>query len=128
MNEERGKVIRFVFNMEWVKDGFLLVEEFKECELCNNVFDRIFEFVENMKEVVKDVEFEIFFVGLRFFDEVKEKEKVIWDEFGIEIVELINCEFNCEFGKVFGRVIGKDMLKSFDVVFIVEFYFGKIEF
>lgn len=126
-NEERGKAIRFVLNMERAKDGLPPVEEPKECELCNNVFDRIPELVENMKEAAKDVEFETFLVGSRFPDEVKEKEKAIWDEFGIETAEPINREFNRELGKAFGRATGKDTSKSPDVVFIVEPYSGKIE-
>lgn len=126
-NEERGKAIRFVLNMERAKEGLPPVGEPKECELCNNVFDRIPELVEKMKETSGNVEFETFLVGSRFSDEIMEKERAIWDEFGIETAEPINREFNRELGKFFGRATGKDTSKSPDVVFIAEPYTGKIE-
>ncbi|MDI3474385.1 MAG: tRNA pseudouridine synthase 10 [Thermococcaceae archaeon] len=126
-NEERGKAIRFVLNMERAKEGLPPVEEPKECELCNNVFDRIPELVEKMKETSGNVEFDTFLVGSRFPDEIMEKERAIWDEFGIEAAEPINREFNRELGKAFGKATEKDTSKSPDVVFIAEPYTGKIE-
>ncbi|WP_457742687.1 tRNA pseudouridine(54/55) synthase Pus10 [Thermococcus sp.] len=126
-NEDRGKAIRFVLNMERSIRGLGLIEEPEECELCHNVFEKIPELVEKMKEMSEGIEFETFLVGSRFPEEIKEKEKTIWEDFGIDSAEPINREFNRELGKAFGKTTGKDTSKNPDVVFIVEPFSGKIE-
>ncbi|WP_297498840.1 tRNA pseudouridine(54/55) synthase Pus10 [Thermococcus sp.] len=126
-NEERGKAIRFVLNMERASQGLPPLEEPERCELCGNVFERIPELVEKMIEGSGEIEFETFRIGSRFPDEVIEKERTIWEEFGIGTAEPINREFNRELGKAFSRETGKEALINSDVVFIVEPYSGKIE-
>ncbi|NJD99224.1 tRNA pseudouridine(54/55) synthase Pus10 [Thermococcus sp. LS1] len=126
-NEERGKAIRFVVNMERSAKGLEPIEEATKCELCRNVFERIPELVELMENVSEGIEFDTFLVGSRFSEEIKEIEKVLWEEFGIDTGEPINREFNRELGKAFGLATGKDTSKTPDVVFIVEPYSGKIE-
>ncbi|ASJ03236.1 pseudouridine synthase [Thermococcus profundus] len=126
-NEDRGRAIRFVINMERSARGLPPIQEPEKCELCDNVFERIPGIVEDMKRAAEGVEFETFLVGSRFPDGVKDKEKVIWEEFGVDTAEPINREFNRELGKAFGRATGKDTSKSPDVVFIVEPYSGRIE-
>jgi tRNA pseudouridine synthase 10 len=126
-NEERGRAIRFVLNMERSKRGLPPIEGPQTCELCGNVFERIPELIEGMKNAAEDIEFETFLVGSRFPKEIREREEAIWKEFGIDTAEPINREFNRELGKAFGRATGKDTAKNPDVVFIVEPYSGKIE-
>ncbi|AHL21929.1 tRNA pseudouridine(54/55) synthase Pus10 [Thermococcus nautili] len=126
-NEERGKAIRFVLNMERSARGLEPIAEPEECELCHNVFERIPELVEAMEEASKDIEFETFLVGSRFPEEIKEKEKAIWEEFNIDTAEPINREFNRELGKAFGRAMEKETSKNPDLVFIVEPFSGEIE-
>ncbi len=126
-NEERGKAIRFVLNMERSARGLQPIEEPEECELCHNVFERIPELVEIMKKASEGVEFETFLVGSRFPEEITEKEKAIWKEFCIETAESINREFNRELGKAFGRATGKETSREPDVVFIVEPFSGNVE-
>ena len=126
-NEERGKVIRFVLNMERSAKGLEPIKEPEECELCHNVFERIPELVEIMQKASEGVEFETFLVGSRFPEDIREKEKAIWEGFEIETAEPINREFNRELGKAFGRATGKDTSKNPDLVFIVEPFSGKIE-
>ncbi|ASA77237.1 tRNA pseudouridine(54/55) synthase Pus10 [Thermococcus sp. 5-4] len=126
-NEERGRAIRFVLNMERSKRGLPPIEESETCELCGNVFERIPELIEGMKSAASGIEFETFLVGSRFPEEIREREEAIWKEFGIDTAEPINREFNRELGKAFGRATGKDTAKNPDVVFIVEPYSGKIE-
>ncbi|NJE48829.1 tRNA pseudouridine(54/55) synthase Pus10 [Thermococcus sp. 9N3] len=126
-NEERGKAIRFVLNMERSARGLEPIAEPEECELCHNVFERIPELVEAMEEASKDIEFETFLVGSRFPEEIKEKEKAIWEEFNIDTAEPINREFNRELGKAFGRATGKETSKNPDLVFIVEPFSDKVE-
>ncbi len=126
-NEERGKAIRFVLNMERSARGLQPIEEPEECELCHSVFDRVPELVETMKKASEGIEFETFLVGSRFPEEIKEKEKAIWEAFDIETAEPINREFNRELGKAFGKATGKETSKNPDVVFIVEPFSGKVE-
>jgi len=126
-NEERGRAIRFVINMERSARGLPPLEKTERCELCQNVFEKIPELVERMREVSKEVEFETFLVGSRFPKEIVEKEKKLWKEFGIETSEPINREFNRELGKAFGKATGKETSRNPDVVFIVEPFSGKVE-
>ncbi|WP_258084657.1 tRNA pseudouridine(54/55) synthase Pus10 [Thermococcus thermotolerans] len=126
-NEERGRAIRFVLNMERSAKGLPPIEEPETCELCGNVFDKIPELVGDMKKVAEDIEFETFLVGSRFPGKVREREEAIWKEFGIGTYEPINREFNRELGKAFGLAAGRDTAKNPDLVFIVEPYSGKIE-
>ena len=126
-NEERGKAIRFVLNMERSARGLEPIAEPEECALCHNVFERIPELVDAMKKASEGIEFETFLVGSRFPEEIKEKEKAIWEEFEIDTAEPINREFNRELGKAFGKATGKDTSKNPDVVFIVEPFSDRIE-
>jgi len=126
-NEERGRAIRFVLNMERSARGLEPTAEPEECELCRNVFERIPELVEAMKKASEGIEFETFLVGSRFPEDIKEKERTIWEEFNIETAEPINREFNRELGKAFGRATGKETSKNPDVVFIVEPFSRKVE-
>lgn len=126
-NEERGKAIRFVLNMERSARGLAPIDEPEKCELCGNVFERIPELVEKMLESSGSVEFDTFLVGSRFPEDVEGKERAIWGEFGIETAEPINREFNRELGKAFGLATGKDTSRNPDVVFVVEPHTGRIE-
>ncbi|WP_456421287.1 tRNA pseudouridine(54/55) synthase Pus10 [Thermococcus sp.] len=126
-NEERGRAIRFVLNMERSAKSLPPLEEPEKCELCRNVFERIPELVEKMKEASESIEFETFLVGSRFPEEIKEREKSIWMEFGIETAEPINREFNRELGKAFGEATGKETSRNPDIVFIVEPFSRKVE-
>ncbi len=126
-NEERGRAIRFVLNMERSRRGLPPIQEPETCELCANVFERIPELVGSMKKAASGIEFETFLVGSRFPEEVREMEEDIWREFRIGTAEPINREFNRELGKAFGRATGKETSGSPDVVFIVDPYSGKIE-
>ncbi|NJE06437.1 tRNA pseudouridine(54/55) synthase Pus10 [Thermococcus sp. M36] len=126
-NEERGRAVRFVLNMERSARGLPLIHEPEKCALCGDIFESIPEFVEKMKEASAGIKFDTFLVGSRFPPEIREKEEAIWKEFGIETAEPINREFNRELGKAFGLAVGKDTAKNPDVVFIVEPYSGEIE-
>jgi tRNA pseudouridine synthase 10 len=126
-NDERGRAIRFVLNMERSARALPPITEPEECELCHNVFDKIPELVEKMKESVSTLEFDTFLVGSRFPSEIRQKEELLWEEFGIDTGEPINREFNRELGKAFGKTTGKEPSRSPDVVFIVEPFSGVIE-
>ncbi|WP_297468166.1 tRNA pseudouridine(54/55) synthase Pus10 [Thermococcus sp.] len=126
-NEDRGKAIRFVLNMERSARGLAPIDEPEKCELCGNVFERIPFLVERMIEASKGVEFDTFLVGSRFPNEIREKEHSLWEEFSIETAEPINREFNRELGKAFGLATGKETSRNPDVVFIVEPYSGEVE-
>lgn len=127
-NEERGEAIRFVLNMERSEKELEPVEKPERCELCNHVFERLDQFVELCFKASEGIEFSTFWVGSRFPDEVLEKERRIWEEFGIETAEPIKVEFNRELGKALGKRLRKETERDNpDVVFIVEPFSGKVE-
>ncbi|ASJ17043.1 tRNA pseudouridine(54/55) synthase Pus10 [Thermococcus chitonophagus] len=122
-NEERGKAIRLVLEME----TGLNFEEPDECDLCGGVFRKIPEFVDLCIEAVKDYEFETFRIGSRFPQEIIEKEREIWTKFKIETGEPINREFNRELGKAFAVKTGKKPSTNPDLVIVVEPFSKKVE-
>ncbi|WP_457741730.1 tRNA pseudouridine(54/55) synthase Pus10 [Thermococcus sp.] len=126
-NEERGRAIRFTLNMERSIQELPAIGEPDECELCHNVFEKIPKLVEAMKKASEKIEFETFLVGSRFPEDIKKREKAIWEELGIETGEPINREFNRELGKAFGKATGKDTSNNPDVVFIVEPFSDRVE-
>jgi len=126
-NENRGRAIRFVLNMERSARGLDPIPEPETCGLCGNVFERIPQLIEDMKKASSGIEFGTFLVGSRFPREVVEREESIWREFGIESAEPINREFNRELGKAFEKTTGMECSRDPDVVFIVEPYSNKIE-
>ncbi|WP_048058342.1 tRNA pseudouridine(54/55) synthase Pus10 [Pyrococcus yayanosii] len=129
-NEERGKAIRFVLNMERAASELPLLKEPKRCELCGGVFERLEEYANRCLNAVEreGIEFDTFLVGSRFPKEVLEKEEEIWKRFGIEWGEPINREFNRELGKLLEGLLGKKVNRERpDVVFIVEPASGRVE-
>ncbi len=117
-NDERGRAIRILYSME--NDVPLESLYPKRCELCGGIFERLDEYAEYIKELLKDIEFETFMVGSKFPEEVVEREKSLQEEYGGH-GEPINREFNRELGKVLMDVLGKEAtIKDPDVTVIVD--------
>ncbi|HII61190.1 tRNA pseudouridine(54/55) synthase Pus10 [Pyrococcus horikoshii] len=123
-NEERGKAIRLILSMELNRE----VKEPENCELCQGIFRRMNELLDLVRNAVEDYEFQTFQIGSRFPKDILEKEKKIWEEFGITTGEPINREFNRELGKLFAKVTGKIPNRERpDIVIIVEPFSSKVE-
>ena len=70
------------------------------CCLCENVFDLMPRFAEAVAEAVNDVRSENFLVGSRVEPEIADKEKALWERYGLENPEPIKTELNREIGKL----------------------------
>ncbi|WP_324735637.1 tRNA pseudouridine(54/55) synthase Pus10 [Thermococcus sp. SY098] len=129
-NYIRGKSIRLVLNMKREAEGLPPFEEPEKCELCGNIFKKT-EYLARLcydKAQKLGLEFESFLVGSRFPKEILEKEKQLWEEFGLEFAEPINRELNREVGKFLEVLLQKPVNKEDpDVVFIIDPYNERIE-
>ncbi|AAL81263.1 tRNA pseudouridine(54/55) synthase Pus10 [Pyrococcus furiosus DSM 3638] len=123
-NEERGRAIRLLLSMETGKE----YKEPEKCELCGGVFNNLDKFAELCIKAAEGIEFETFWVGSRFPEEIEKKEEEIWRKFRVVSGEKITKEFNRELGKVIAVRYGKTPVKERpDVVFIVEPFSEKVE-
>jgi len=122
-NYIRGKSIRLILNMEREAKGMPAFKEPERCELCGNILKRI-EYLARLcyeRAQKLGIEFESFLVGSRFPKEIMDKEKQLWEEFGLEFAEPINREFNREMGKFLEVLFQKPVDKeSPDVTFIID--------
>ncbi|MFA6951529.1 MAG: tRNA pseudouridine(54/55) synthase Pus10 [Candidatus Methanomethylophilaceae archaeon] len=94
-NDERGRMIR-----EGLKEEGIDIPAPEFCSLCENVFDLMERFSDEVAEKINDVESDNFLVGCRVEPEVIKKEKEIWEEYGLENPESIKTELNREVGKL----------------------------
>ncbi|HIP74699.1 MAG TPA: tRNA pseudouridine(54/55) synthase Pus10, partial [Thermococcus paralvinellae] len=122
-NYIRGKSIRLILNMEREAKGMPAFKEPERCELCGNIFKKT-EYLARLcyeRAQKLGIEFESFLVGSRFPKEIMDKEKQLWEEFGLEFAEPINREFNREVGKFLEVLFQKPVDKeSPDVTFIID--------
>lgn len=129
-NYIRGKSIRLVLNMKREAEGLPTFGEPEKCELCGNIFKKT-EYLARLcydKAQKLGLEFESFLVGSRFPKEILEKEKQLWEEFGLEFAEPINRELNREVGKFLEVLLQKPVNKEDpDVVFIIDPYNERTE-
>jgi len=122
-NYIRGKSIRLILNMEREAKGMPAFKEPERCELCGNIFKKT-EYLARLcyeRAQKLGIEFESFLVGSRFPKEIMDKEKQLWEEFGLKFAEPINREFNREMGKFLEVLFQKPVDKeSPDVTFIID--------
>ena len=124
-NEERGRAIRFVLNMERALEEKKPLKE-EECEICGGIFDRLEDYALLCIDKAKMLEFETFLVGSSFPEEILNREKEIFEKFGL-YWEPINREFNREVGKILERKLNKKVnRKNPDVKFIIDPYKEKV--
>lgn len=122
-NEERGNAIRFVLNMERELKGKAPIEEGK-CEICNGIFDKLEDYALLCMRKARDLglEFESFLVGSSFPRGILDREKELFEKFGL-YGEPINREFNREVGKILEKMLDKRVdKKNPDVKFIIDPY------
>ncbi len=116
-NDVRGRIIR----------DSLGLDEPEECTLCDDLFDLMDRFAENVAENVNSVESDNFLVGCRVDPAVTEAEKALWKELGIE-GESIKTELNREIGKIALPMINRPVeFKNPQVVACVDTRFADVE-
>ena len=94
-NDIRGKIIR-----DTLSDNGHIVSPSDPCPLCENVFEMLDRFAVAAAEKINEVESDNFLIGSRVEPEITEKEKEIWNTYGLENSEPIKTELNREIGKL----------------------------
>jgi tRNA pseudouridine synthase 10 len=98
------------------------------CPLCENVFDMMERFAEEVAEKINGVESENFLVGCKVEPEVLAKEKEIWEEYGLESAESIKTELNREIGKIALPLIHRNVeFKNPQVVALIDTRFADVQ-
>ncbi len=118
-NDVRGRMIRDALGEESVESD--------DCPLCEGVFDLMPRFAENVAEAVNDVESENFLVGTRVEPAIAEREKALWQKYGLDSPEAIKTELNREIGKLALPMIHRPVeFKNPQVVALVDTRFGEV--
>ena len=94
-NDIRGRIIR-----DALSDNGHDVLPSDPCPLCENVFEMLERFAVAAAEKINEVESDNFLIGSRVEPEIAEKEKEIWNTYGLENSEPIKTELNREIGKL----------------------------
>ncbi len=119
-NEERGRAIRLVLRMERQYQGLSPLQEGGTCEVCGGIFGKLPDIVDLCRKKVQNIEFSTFWVGSRFPSKILERERSLWEEYGIDAGESIKTEFNREVGKLLSEKLGKEPSKDADLILIVN--------
>jgi len=122
-NDLRGRMIR-----EALEETGEPVSAADLCPLCEDVFSLMPRFAENVAEAVNEVESENFLVGSRVEPEIVEREKALWEKYGLEKPEPIKSELNREIGKLALPLIHRPVeFKNPQVVALVDTRFGDVK-
>ena len=122
-NDQRGRMIR-----EALEETGEPVSAADLCPLCEDVFSLMPRFAENVAEAVNEVESENFLVGSRVEPEIVEREKALWEKYGLEKPEPIKSELNREIGKLALPLIHRPVeFKNPQVVALVDTRFGDVK-
>lgn len=98
------------------------------CPLCEDVFDLMPRFAENVAEAVNEVESENFLVGTKVEPSIVEAEKALWTKYGLENPEAIKSELNREIGKLALPLVHRRVeFKNPQVVALVDTRFGEVK-
>lgn len=122
-NDQRGRMMRQALAES---DIDAPAEDF--CPLCENVFDMMGRFAEEVAEKVNGIESENFLVGCKVEPEILAREKAIWEEHGLESPESMKTELNREVGKLALPLIHRAVeFKNPQVVACVDTRFADVE-
>ena len=94
-NVNRGQDIREALEEEGVSAP---AAEF--CPLCENVFELLDRFADAAVEAMDGIESDNFLIGTRVEPEIVQREKELWERYGLEQAEPIKAELNREIGKL----------------------------
>ncbi len=121
-NDIRGRMIR-----DALEESGSAVPSPEICALCEDVFDLMPRFAENVAEAVNDVESDNFLVGTKVEPAIVEKEKAIWEKYQLQNPEAIKSELNREIGKIALPLIHRPVeFKNPQVVALVDTRFGEV--
>ncbi len=121
-NDVRGMMIRDALR----ESGDDIVAE-EMCPLCEDVFDLMPRFAENVAEAINAVESENFLVGTKVEPSIVAKEKELWEKYGLQSPEAIKSELNREIGKIALPLIHRRVeFKTPEIVALVDTRFGEV--
>ncbi len=121
-NDVRGMMIRDALR----ESGDDIVAE-EMCPLCEDVFDLMPRFAENVAEAINAVESENFLVGTKVEPAIVAKEKELWEKYGLQSPEAIKSELNREIGKIALPLIHRRVeFKTPEIVALVDTRFGEV--
>jgi tRNA pseudouridine synthase 10 len=122
-NDARGRIIR-----DSLKEAGRDVAVSDFCPLCENVFELMERFSDEIADKVNSVESDNFLVGCKVEPETLGREKKIWEEYGLDNAESIKTELNREIGKLALPKINRAVeFKQPQVVACVDTRFGNVE-
>ena len=114
-NYERGAILKEskeihknIFSQENIPQD---ISPKDDCFLCRGFFNKLDKYEKMVIAALTNYEFNNLLIGTRFPQNIKDKEKEIWEVCGDQYIEPIKTEFN--------RLLGKRVLKRLDVT--VEF-------
>ncbi|MCL2032401.1 MAG: tRNA pseudouridine(54/55) synthase Pus10 [Methanomassiliicoccaceae archaeon] len=121
-NDVRGRMIREALSVNG-KD----IPAPDVCGLCENVFDLMDRFANAVAESVNGVRSDNFLVGSRVEPEISDREKALWETYGLENTESIKTELNREIGKLALPLINRPVeFKNPQVVACVDTRFADV--
>ena len=121
-NDARGRMIRSALSESGKNTPAPDV-----CNLCENVFDLMDRFAQAVAENVNNVRSDNFLVGSRVEPEIADKEKKLWETYGLENTEAIKTELNREIGKLALPLINRPVeFKNPQVVACIDTRFAEV--
>jgi len=121
-NDARGRMIRAALS-----DDGRPVPPPDVCGLCENVFELMDRFALAVAENVNSVRSDNFLVGSRVEPEIADKEKELWERYGLENAEAIKTELNREIGKLALPMINRPVeFKNPQVVACIDTRFADV--
>lgn len=122
-NDQRGRLVREALAETGECPGPADV-----CPLCEGLFDLMPRFAENVAEAVNSVESDNFLVGTRVEPDMAEREKALWERYGLESPEAMKSELNREIGKLALPMVHRPVeFRNPQVVALVDTRFGEVK-
>ena len=107
----------------------LKINDSKKCSVCDDFFKKnINKIIDSSVKKLKNIEFSTFLVGSIPTNEMKLNEEKLWENFGVNNVELIKAEINREVGKGIENITNKEFYsKNPDVILLINLKRNEIQ-
>jgi tRNA pseudouridine synthase 10 len=119
-NAEKGLFIRKQLH----RKGKRLTEK---CWLCEGLIDEIPHYIDIIIKAVEHYEFQTFLIGSKIDEDIQEREKSLWEKYGLEDTEPIKMEINREIGKILEPYFGKTVdIPNPDIMMVIDTAFDVV--
>ncbi|MEM2136462.1 MAG: tRNA pseudouridine(54/55) synthase Pus10 [Candidatus Methanomethylicia archaeon] len=93
----------------------------KQCYICNNMFDRLDEYIEKIIPSIGGYEFNSFLIGTKIPASILEREDVVRSRLNIDVGESLKSELNRNLGKKLQKILGKAVsFSNPDIVILLD--------